>query len=167
MPWLMSLFAKAPLIIGLFCRKWPIKIRHLMHQYHPVASGTASLHTSLSAKEPQIIRPFCGKRPMKIRHSMHLRHSVAGTYFFESQLNRWCVKKDIQHIFLHSEPLISGSFAERDLLFCGKRPTLTTNIKAVAGACFQKSARQLICRNDYPDFLLEKQLTQLEQRANG
>jgi len=31
-----SLFAKGPLIIGLFCRKRPIKIRHPMGLRHPV-----------------------------------------------------------------------------------------------------------------------------------
>jgi len=31
-----SFFAKEPLIIGLFCRKWPLKIRHPMCLRHPV-----------------------------------------------------------------------------------------------------------------------------------
>ena len=31
-----SLFAKEPLIIGLFCGKWPVKIRHPMGLCHPV-----------------------------------------------------------------------------------------------------------------------------------
>jgi len=31
-----SFFAKEPLIIGLFCGKWPVKIRHPMGLRHPV-----------------------------------------------------------------------------------------------------------------------------------
>ena len=31
-----SFFAKEPLIIGLFCEKWPMKIRHHMGLCHPV-----------------------------------------------------------------------------------------------------------------------------------
>jgi len=31
-----SLFANEPLIIGLFCGKWPVMIRHPMHLRHPV-----------------------------------------------------------------------------------------------------------------------------------
>ena len=29
-PWITIFFAKEPWIIGLFCRKWPIKIKHAM-----------------------------------------------------------------------------------------------------------------------------------------
>ena len=32
----MSLFAKEPLIIGLFCGKWPMEIKHPICLYHPV-----------------------------------------------------------------------------------------------------------------------------------
>ena len=32
-----SFFAKEPLIIGLFCRKWPVKIRHPMGLGRPVS----------------------------------------------------------------------------------------------------------------------------------
>jgi len=34
---LQVICAKEPLITGLFCRKWPIKIRHPMDLRHPVA----------------------------------------------------------------------------------------------------------------------------------
>jgi len=35
-----SFSAKEPLIIGLFCEKWPIKIRHSMGLRHPVSSAS-------------------------------------------------------------------------------------------------------------------------------
>jgi len=35
----MPFFAKEPLIIGLFCGKWPIKIRHPMTLRHPVGKA--------------------------------------------------------------------------------------------------------------------------------
>jgi len=38
----MSLFAKEPLIIGLFCGKWPLKIRHPMGLHHPIANIAVS-----------------------------------------------------------------------------------------------------------------------------
>jgi len=37
-PCTKSIFAKEPLVIGLFCGKWPLKIRHSMGPCHPVPS---------------------------------------------------------------------------------------------------------------------------------
>jgi len=65
-----SLFAKEPLIIGLICGKWHIRIRHPLRLRHPVA-------ISFFAKEPLIIELFCRKWPTKIRHPLRLHHSVA------------------------------------------------------------------------------------------
>jgi len=39
-----SFFAKEPLIIGLFCGKWPIKIRHSLGLRHPVMSSFISIY---------------------------------------------------------------------------------------------------------------------------
>ena len=41
-----SLSAKEPLITGLFCGKWPIKIRHPMNLRHPVHKGECNIATS-------------------------------------------------------------------------------------------------------------------------
>ena len=38
-----SLSAKEPLVIGFFCRMWPIKIRHPMTLRHPVSALASSL----------------------------------------------------------------------------------------------------------------------------
>jgi len=43
-----SLFATEPRIIGLFCGKWPKKIRHHMGLRHHVASRLLIIHTLLS-----------------------------------------------------------------------------------------------------------------------
>ena len=51
-----SLFEKKPLIIGLFCGKWPIKIRHLMGLRHPVVR---SYRVSMISRLLQIIGLFC------------------------------------------------------------------------------------------------------------
>ena len=34
-----SFFPKEPLLMGFFCRKWPIKIRHRLHFRHPLQGG--------------------------------------------------------------------------------------------------------------------------------
>jgi len=39
-----SFFAKEPLIIGLFCGKWPMRIRHPMTLRHPVSSDHTETH---------------------------------------------------------------------------------------------------------------------------
>ena len=39
-----SFSAKEPLIIGLFCEKWPIKIRHSMGLCHLVSSASVSIY---------------------------------------------------------------------------------------------------------------------------
>jgi len=44
-----SLSAKEPLIIGLFCGKWPMNIRHLMHLRYPfLASHMSALYEKAS-----------------------------------------------------------------------------------------------------------------------
>ena len=97
-----SFFAKEPLIIGLFCGKWPIKKRHPMGLRHPVyvfvvrwllsrcltpfTPRTAKSCRSFFAKEPLLIRLFCGKWPVKERHPMGLRHPV-----FLFVVRCWCL----------------------------------------------------------------------------
>jgi len=102
-----SLFAKEPLIIGLFCGTWSIKKRHPMGLGHPVLSTWSDIPKSqlfiqstrdkvqggedqwdaprsFSTKEPLNIGHFCGKWPIKIRDSMSqlfiqcTRHKVQG-----------------------------------------------------------------------------------------
>ena len=46
-----SLFAKEPLIIGLFCGKWPLKMRHPTHLRHPVAHDLRRSVYSMKAHE--------------------------------------------------------------------------------------------------------------------
>jgi len=48
-------FAKEPLIIGLFCGRWPIKIRHPMGLRHPVAPFSLSFFFSRSLSHALII----------------------------------------------------------------------------------------------------------------
>ena len=38
-----SFFAKEPLIIGIFCGKWPMEIRHPMTLRHPVLNSLDQL----------------------------------------------------------------------------------------------------------------------------
>ena len=66
---------------------------------------------SLSAKQPLIIGLFCRKRPIKIRQPVGLRHPVPPTspvYMGRGGLV-------LIGRFLQKSPIISGSFAERDL----------------------------------------------------
>jgi len=80
-------FGKEPLTIGLFCGKWPVKIRHPMGLCHPVPAsydfakdvyqrdvtcqGKEPLIIGLFwGKEPLIIGLFCRKWPVKTRHPM-------------------------------------------------------------------------------------------------
>jgi len=66
--------AHEPLIIGLFCGKWSVKIRHSMSLRHPVrASRRASLfarrtspHTRVEFWLKLIVGLFCGKWSVKI-----------------------------------------------------------------------------------------------------
>jgi len=76
---------KEPLIIRLFCGKWPIKIRHprvakthitVCLKLQVVFHKNAINYKALSTKMPLIIRLFCGKWLIKIRHPMTLRHPV-------------------------------------------------------------------------------------------
>jgi len=58
------LSAKEPLIIGLFCGKWPIKSHEFSWNHHHITEAStqdALSHRSLSAKEPIILWLFCGK----------------------------------------------------------------------------------------------------------
>jgi len=67
-------FAKEPLMIGLFCGKWPIKIRHL---HHPVGCLSAFTHVGLSfCKRAQLLVALLRKVTCNLRHPMHLRHPV-------------------------------------------------------------------------------------------
>jgi len=66
-----SLSAKEPQIIGLFCRKRFVKIRHPTPLHHPIFLHMMSKQDKvaiLPAKELLIIWLFCGKRLRKIRH---------------------------------------------------------------------------------------------------
>ena len=65
---------KEQLIVGLFCEKWPMKIRHPMILRHPVLDCIYCICNS--NKEPLIIGLFCEKWPTKIRHPMSLCHPV-------------------------------------------------------------------------------------------
>ena len=79
--------SKKPLIIGLFCGKWPVKITHSvgLHQ-HIVLMLVGILNWMVNsllscrlffAKKPRIIGLFCGKWPIKIRHLMGLHHPLS------------------------------------------------------------------------------------------
>jgi len=107
---LQVISAKEPLIIGLFCGKWPMKIRHPMGLCHPLWGlsqwvwESVSSCRSFSTKEPLIIGHFCGKWPIKIRHPMTLCHPLWG-------LSQWIWESVSScRSFSTKEPLIIGHF---------------------------------------------------------
>jgi len=91
-----SLSAKEPLIIGLFCGKWPVKIRHPTHLRHPVPHVILLVCSIwIIAKEPLIVGLFCGKQPMKIKHPTHLRHPILCVIPFICSI--WIITPYISH----------------------------------------------------------------------
>jgi len=83
-----SLSLKEPLIIGLYCGKWPIKIRHPMGLCNPVSTWIRFSNRvaqtnmmqlsckSLSANYPLILGLFAENEKPKIRHHMPLHNLV-------------------------------------------------------------------------------------------
>jgi len=88
-----TIHKKEPLIIGLFCGKWPVyESKPCICIYYTqfaslscVQGGKDSYNVSscrlFSAKEPLIIGLFCGKWPINMSHPMRLRHPVSCTLF--------------------------------------------------------------------------------------
>jgi len=60
-----SFFAKEPLIIGLICGKWPVKIRHPMNLYHPVPNGLLRISNGFVAP----LRSTAARRARRLRTS--------------------------------------------------------------------------------------------------
>ena len=106
-----SLFAKEPLVIGLFCGDWPIKIRHMMGEGGQDAHDTFNC-TSLFAKGPLVIGLFCEKWPRKIRYATHLGHSLGPLYSVWPSPIAFLI---FLGQFPQKSPIISGSFADNDL----------------------------------------------------
>jgi len=97
-----SLSVKEPLIIGLFSRKWHVKIRHPVRLGHVVRESSVCGVCICTQKECLITGLFCGNWPIKIRHPVRPGHvvrapSVCGVCM--------CTQKDAN----------GGLFAERDL----------------------------------------------------
>ena len=71
-----------PLIIGLFCRKWPIKIRHPMTLRHPVWDLRHTLYETLSMRHVCVI--------LNTIYEIHTQHYLWDTYSTLS-MRRVCV----------------------------------------------------------------------------
>ena len=101
-----SLFAKEPLITGLFCRKWPVNIKvYRVSDIWGLTERRRFSCRSLFAKEPLIVGLFCGKRPMKIRHPAHRVENLTSYVYVRLFL-------PYRSLFA-KEPLLTG-------LCCGK-----------------------------------------------
>jgi len=77
-----SLCAKEPLIIGLFCKKWPIMIEHPLGLRHPVSNHFACRQ---DAQEIHFFFPFSFFSAVRISVSiLHLAywHDAQVIYFF-------------------------------------------------------------------------------------
>ena len=94
-----SFFAKEPLILGLFCGKWPVQIRHPMGLCHPVhdvcvcVMWVSYMYEWYALHEPQKIIYICICRTSEdhIHMSMIFWCSCKALYHIHIYVIFWCL----------------------------------------------------------------------------
>ena len=93
-----SFFAKEPLIIGLICGKWPIKIRHPMGLGHPVYVYTSYANMYVIRVCTQFT--YITKCSTKIMYENYVHICICVHVFI-------CVLKSITHVILGCGALLT------------------------------------------------------------
>jgi len=121
----LRFFAKEPLIIGLFCGKWPMKIRHPMNLRHPVLwlTGCLIFIGHFPPKSPIISGSVAIKMTCNLRQPMHLRHPAL-----------WLIHLFVPQLLLHSYPVCCN------LLKC-----VAVRALRCIGACCSVLQRAVVC----------------------
>ena len=121
----LRFFAKEPLIIGLFCGKWPMKIRHPMNLRHPVLwlTGCLIFIGHFPPKSPIISGSVAIKMTCNLRQPMHLRHPAL-----------WLIHLFVPQLLLHSYPVC-----------CNLMKCVAVRALRCIGACCSVLQRAVVC----------------------